>query len=137
MSRLLPHRPAVEAEPTAATVVDLTDDADAARIEALAADTARAILSSLHDEPSTASEVASAVDTSLQNAHYHLTKLADVGLVEVVETWYSSRGSEMPVYAPTIEQMVLTVESGRDGSERPEDDDEEGTLDRDAPTLVA
>jgi DNA-binding transcriptional ArsR family regulator len=135
MSSILPHRPPVEAEPAGATVVDLTDDADAARIEALAADTARAILSALHDDPATASEVASAVDTSLQNAHYHLTKLSDVGLVEVIETWYSSRGSEMPVYAPTIDQLVLTVDGGPDADDPSDDDDP--SRDADAPAVVA
>jgi DNA-binding transcriptional ArsR family regulator len=134
MSRLLPHRPEVEPETTDATVVDLTDDADAERIEVLATDTARAILSALHGDPATASEVAESVDTSLQNAHYHLTKLSDVGLVDVVETWYSSRGSEMPVYAPTIDQLVLTVGDDIGVDEQTDDDRSE---EREAPTLVA
>lgn len=135
MSKLLPHRPAVETEPDGATVVDLTNGDDAARIEALAAETSRAVLSRLHEEPSTASDVASAVDTSLQNAHYHLRKLADVGLIEVVETWYSERGSEMPVYAPATGALVLTVD-GRD-DEEPADGDDDATPDRDAAALLA
>lgn len=127
MSRLLPHRPAVEVDVDETVVVDLTDDADADRIEALAADTSRAVLSALHDEPTTASNVADAVDTSLQNAHYHLRKLADAGLVDVVETWYSERGSEMPVYAPAGEAVVLTVDDERESS----------ASDREAPAIVA
>lgn len=126
MSTLLPHRPSVEADVDGTAVVDLTDDDDAARIEALAADTSRSVLSTLHDEPATASDVADAVGTSVQNAHYHLRKLADVGLVDVVETWYSERGSEMPVYAPVSERLVLTVGGG-----------EEAPSDHDGPAIVA
>jgi DNA-binding transcriptional ArsR family regulator len=135
MSKLLPHRPAVESTADGATVVDLTNGDDAARIEALAAETSRSVLSALHEEPSTASDVASAVDTSLQNAHYHHRKLSDVGLVEVVETWYSSRGSEMPVYAPAAETLVLTVDADIDESSNQDDDD--AAPDSEPPTLLA
>ena len=78
-------------------------------LEALSSDTAREILSTLYDEPTTASELADAVDTSIQNARYHLEKLQDADLIEPVDTWYSSRGTEMTVYAPTNEPLVLAA----------------------------
>lgn len=47
------------------------------------------------------------VETSIQNTKYHLDKLKDADLIEVVDTWYSDSGSEMNVYAPTNGSLVL------------------------------
>jgi len=83
------------------------DDDDAARLIAcLSADTARSILSALHDDPATASELADAADTSLQNARHHLDNLQDTDLVRVVGTRYSVKGREMNVYAPRDSVVV-------------------------------
>ncbi len=110
MAKLFPFRPAegpdVEREPW---LVNIDDEAADDVFAALSSDTARAILQSLYDEPTTASEVAEAVDTSLQNARYHLEKLQTAGLVEEIDTWYSSRGTEMTVYGPTSEPLVVAA----------------------------
>ncbi|QLH82548.1 ArsR/SmtB family transcription factor [Halosimplex pelagicum] len=88
-------------------LVDLAE-ADAEEVfDALGSETARSLLLELHDEPRPASELAEAVDTSVQNAQYHLTKLVAADLVEGVDTWYSESGSEMTVYAPADESLVL------------------------------
>jgi DNA-binding transcriptional ArsR family regulator len=88
-------------------LVDLTE-ADAGEVfDALGSETARTLLLELHDEPRPASELAEAVDTSVQNVQYHLTKLVAADLVEGVDTWYSESGSEMTVYAPADESLVL------------------------------
>ncbi|RBI63264.1 ArsR family transcriptional regulator [halophilic archaeon] len=83
-----------------------SDDADDL-LGALSSDTARALLSELHDDPATASELSERVDTSLQNAQYHLGNLEEADLIESVDTIYSEKGREMKVYAPADQPLVL------------------------------
>jgi len=108
MAKLLPFKPEVsigdDREPT---VLELDGDEADAVFEALSARTARRMLTALYEEPRAASDLADVVDTSLQNVQYHLEKLRDAGLIEVVDTWYSETGTEMKVYAPTDSAVVL------------------------------
>lgn len=108
MSQLLPFRsdtqPADDRDPR---VVNLESDEATEVIEALGSDTARAILGNLYEDPAPPSDISEALDLSLQNVRYHLQKLEDADLIEVVDTWYSSRGNEMYVYAPTDAAVVL------------------------------
>lgn len=109
MSRLLPFRPDPDTshEPR---LVDIDDEETADKVfAALSSETAREILSELYENPATASDLAEAVDTSLQNGRYHLEKLQAAGLIEAVDTWYSSRGTEMTVYAPASDPLVVTA----------------------------
>lgn len=76
-------------------------------LETLTSTTAREIMSQLYAEPSTASDIAESIDTSLQNVQYHLERLCDVGLIDVVDTWYSAKGTEMKVYGPESEPLVI------------------------------
>ena len=116
MARLLPIQGETEVPDSGPRVVDLEgEDADAV-FSALSSDTARDIYRSLQEEPHTPSEVAEAADTSIQNVRYHLDNLEDAGLIEVVDTWYSSRGNEMSVYAPTSDALVLA--SGEEQTSR-------------------
>lgn len=101
MSRLFPLRTPVERGDPDPRVLDIDDDTADDVFGALSSDTARDILAATYEEPRPASELADAADTSLQNARYHLDKLSDAGLVEVADTWYSERGTEMKVYAPS------------------------------------
>mgnify|MGYP000400992427 FL=1 len=103
---LLPSREPVETDADAESVS--LEDAGAV-IDALASRTARSILATLYEEPRPASEIASAVDTSTQNVNYHLRKLREADLVEVVDTWYSSKGAEMDVYAPSADPLCVFV----------------------------
>ncbi|WP_435320014.1 ArsR/SmtB family transcription factor [Haloarchaeobius sp. TZWSO28] len=108
MADLLPSTPdtsaADDAEPR---VIGLdSDDADDL-IGALSSSTARQLLTALHDEPATPSKLADAVDTSLQNTQYHLEKLEDADIIEVVDTAYSAKGREMKVYAPSNQPLVV------------------------------
>jgi len=84
------------------------DDADAL-IDALAPGTARSILSAVHEEPRTASELADRVDTSVQNVRHHVSKLVDAELVEAADTRYSVKGREMTVYGPADDGVVVAV----------------------------
>ncbi|KTG11164.1 ArsR family transcriptional regulator [Haloprofundus marisrubri] len=108
MARLLPSTPdtsaADEAEPRVIGVD--SEDADDL-LSALSSDTARKLLSMLHDDPDTPSGLASRVDSSLQNVQYHLKKLERAGLVDVVDTVYSEKGREMNVYAPADRPLVV------------------------------
>lgn len=108
MADLLPSSPdtsaADDAEPR---VIGLdSDDADDL-IGALSSSTAREVLTALHDEPATPSRLADEVDTSLQNTQYHLEKLEDAEIIEVVDTAYSAKGREMKVYAPADQPLVV------------------------------
>ncbi|WP_435360084.1 ArsR/SmtB family transcription factor [Haloarchaeobius sp. DFWS5] len=108
MADLLPSTPdtsaAEDAEPR---VIGLdSDDADDL-IGALSSSTARELLTALHDEPATPSQLADRVDTSLQNTQYHLEKLESAEIIEVVDTAYSAKGREMKVYAPSNQPLVV------------------------------
>jgi len=105
---LLPSRPdasaADDAEPRVVGVD--SDDADEL-LSALSSETARRLLGELHEDPAPPAELADRVDTSLQNAQYHLSNLQDAGAVEVVDTAYSQKGREMDVYAPADQPLVI------------------------------
>ncbi|QSG05585.1 ArsR/SmtB family transcription factor [Halapricum desulfuricans] len=106
---LLPSEPdtsAAEAESEPRVIGVDSDDADDV-IAALSSDTARRLLAELHEEPAPPSELADRVDTSLQNAQYHLEKLQSAGAVSVVDTAYSEKGREMDVYAPADKPLVI------------------------------
>jgi DNA-binding transcriptional ArsR family regulator len=107
MSRLFPSLPDATPDDREPRVVGVDDEDADALIAALGSKTARRILTELHDEPATKSELAAAVDTSLQNVQYHLSKLDDADLVDVVDTAYSEKGREMDVYAAADEPLVL------------------------------
>jgi len=113
MSSIFPLRQTVSNdEQGGPRLVDLDEETADEVFEALSARTTRQIFLSLHEQPQTASDLAEETDTSVQNVQYHLKKLQDVELVEDVDTWYSERGSEMNVYAPRDESLVLFA--GRD-----------------------
>jgi DNA-binding transcriptional ArsR family regulator len=117
ISRLLSRGASGEsAEPEDPDVIAIEDEAAEDVFSALSSNTARAILSRLYEEPGTASGVASDVDTSLQNANYHLNNLTEADLIEVRDVRYSDQGKEMRVYAPTNRALVLFASEDVDRS---------------------
>lgn len=90
-------------------VVTLDDEAADRVLDALSAETARAIYVALREDPATPPELAERLDLSLQNVHYHLDNLRGAGLVESVGTGYSEKGVEMTVYAPADRPLVVTT----------------------------
>jgi DNA-binding transcriptional ArsR family regulator len=88
-------------------VLDVTDAESDEVIDALASDTRRTVFRTLFEEPGTPSEVATRMDTSVQNVHYHLSTLREARLVEGVDTRYSEKGNEMTVYAPASDPIVF------------------------------
>ena len=94
-----------------------SDEADEI-LAALSSSTARRLLSELHDRPSPPAELADRVETSIQNAQYHLDKLENAGAIEVVDTAYSEKGREMRVYAPADQPLVIFAGDDEDGALR-------------------
>jgi DNA-binding transcriptional ArsR family regulator len=80
-------------------------------LQTLSSETAREIVRTVGDEPKPPSEIADAVGTSIQNVQYHLGRLQNAGIVRHVDTWYSSRGCEMSVYALGAEKLVVTIDT--------------------------
>jgi len=110
MARLLPSTHDLSAADNARPrVIGLDDDDADDLLAAMSSDTARHLLAQLHDEPAAPSELTDAVDTSLQNVQYHLGKLEDAGVVEVIDTVYSEKGREMKVYAPADKPLVVVA----------------------------
>lgn len=108
MADLLPSsRDTSAADETDPRVIGLDSEAADELLDAISAGTARKLLAALHEEPATASEVADAADTSLQNAQYHLGKLEDAGIIEIADTCYSEKGREMKVFAPADRPLVV------------------------------
>lgn len=99
--------PTVE-DPTPEVLNFASQDAQAI-FRALASETTRHILQTLMERPMAPSRVASVTDTSIQNAQYHLGKLERAGLIEIGDTVYSEKGSEMAVYAPTADPFIVVA----------------------------
>ena len=97
-------------------VIGLDSDEADDLLGAISSSTARSVLTSLHEAPATPSDLATEVDTSLQNVQYHLGNLSEAGLIEVTETRYSEKGREMNVYTPS--DRALVVVAGREDETR-------------------
>lgn len=111
MSSYIPQLQTSEASPSAEPrVVALQGSEVDGIFDTLSSETRRNILKELYEAPSTPSELAAATETSLQNVHYHVEKLAAVDLIESIDTRYSEKGKEMSVYAPKNDPLIF-VES--------------------------
>jgi DNA-binding transcriptional ArsR family regulator len=113
MSSLLPSESDGDVEDAEGDVRVLTiDDEDTEQlIASLSSETARSLLSALHESPATASDLSEEVETSLQNVRHHLDNLREAGVIEVADTRYSVKGREMKVYAPARDSLVVCVGS--------------------------
>jgi DNA-binding transcriptional ArsR family regulator len=108
MADLLPSTPDTSAADDGdPRVVGLDSDEADDVLAALSSSTARELVTSLHDDPGTPSDLADRVDTSLQNTQYHLGNLKDADVIRVIDTVYSEKGREMNVYAPTDQPLVV------------------------------
>ncbi|MFT4949277.1 MAG: DNA-binding transcriptional ArsR family regulator [Natronomonas sp.] len=86
MGQVFPLRSSVDLGDREPRLVDMDDERADEVFGALASGTTRQVLSALHGEPQTASDLAEVTDTSVQNTQYHLEKLRNVDLVEPVDT---------------------------------------------------
>jgi len=90
--------------------VNVATDGDV--LEALSAPTARRIATAFHESHGTASDIADRTGISLRTVSYHLSRLDDIDLIEIIGTRYSSKAQEMDVYAPTSAPIVLRFGDG-------------------------
>ncbi|WP_436931264.1 helix-turn-helix domain-containing protein [Halosimplex halobium] len=116
MGRLLPFKSEPTRTPDEPKVLDLDDEATEEALSALSSDTARQILASLYEEPKTPPEIRDEVGTSLQNVHYHVERLEDADLIQPAGEGYSEKGTEMTIYAPASEALVLFAGQEHDRS---------------------
>nr|WP_049916931.1 winged helix-turn-helix domain-containing protein [Halogeometricum pallidum] len=116
MADILPSRFDASSDDKEPRVVGLDGEETSEVLSAISSETARTVLSSLHEEPATPSEMADRVDTSIQNAQYHLGRLEDAGLIEPGGTAYSEKGREMTVYAPADRALVVVAGKEEDAS---------------------
>ena len=114
MKSLLPLTSRVEPTRDGANVISISEEAADEVFKTLSSSTARRILSLLYEEPRPAAELAEATDTTVQNVRYHLDNLVEADLIAVADTWYSEKGTEMKVYAPT--ESALVVCAGREST---------------------
>ena len=105
-----PQRQHVDHTPSEQMDCALDNGSDSV-LQTLSSETAREIVRTVGDEPKPPSEIADAVGTSIQNVQYHLGRLQNAGIVRHVDTWYSSRGCEMSVYALGTEKLVVTIDA--------------------------
>ena len=120
MTGALPLRAETETAGDSETrVVSVGDDGATSVFAALSAATAQSMLAELYREPSTPAALAEHVDTSVQNVHYHLSRMEEAGLVEVVGVEFSRRGVEMDVYAPDGPLVVTFGDPQRDSETSP------------------
>lgn len=120
MAPLLPRRTSVDTDDCDPQLVRIADASADGVFSALSSQTARALLTELYRQPAPFSEAAERVDTTLQNATYHLRRLEEAGLIETVDTWYSSCGQEMDVYAPSCNPLLL-IAADDDSTQRLDD----------------
>jgi DNA-binding transcriptional ArsR family regulator len=107
MPTAYPYRTPVDHTPHERTNVVVDDEQPSDVLQTVSSDTAQQILATLDGEPATTSDIAEAIDTSIQNTKYHLDRLCEANLVEGVDTWYSKKGTEMTVYALSVEELVV------------------------------
>lgn len=107
MGRVFPIKRPSTADTDGIRLVDVADERDSAALESLSSEMARAVVEVIREEPKPASEIATQLDSSIQNVRYHLDKLESAGVVRRVDIWYSASGSEMDVYAPTYDGLLV------------------------------
>lgn len=111
MSSPLPLRPPVDHAPRERLTVEFGSDRSEAVFDALGSETARSVVDFLECGPAPASDIAKQCDISIQTVSYHLDNLVDAGLVTDAGTWYSSKGTEMNVYAVAGERIEMCLTS--------------------------
>lgn len=75
--------------------------------EILITDVSRTILKSLFEDAFTANEIAIKTEYSLQLVRYHLKKMQDVGLVEIVKIGKNTKAHDMKYYSATKFAIVI------------------------------
>lgn len=96
-------------------VLTIDDEETDEVLSSVSSETARQILTSVHDAPKIPIDLAEELDTTTQNIRYHLENLEDAGLIEVTDVCYSEKGREMYVYEPSDAPSMLVFGRETDG----------------------
>lgn len=104
---LLPLREESHSSPNEPCVLSLDTPVGDEVFETLTASMTRRVLSIIYDQPSTPTEIREKFDTTYQTVHYHLDKLEEAGLIESAGVEYSEKGTEMTIYVPSNEAVIL------------------------------
>jgi len=96
-------------------VLTIDDERTDEVLSSVSSETAREILTSVHDSPKIPIDLADELGTTTQNVRYHLDKLEEAGLVEVGDICYSEKGREMSVYEPSDAPSMLVFGQETDG----------------------
>lgn len=107
MSEILPKEGEGEIEIDDPRIVDLGSEEAEIVLDSLSSKTTREVFLHIYEEPSTKSQIASEFENSIQNIKYHIDKLEESNLIEKKRTDYSEKGTEMDVYGPTHEAVIL------------------------------
>lgn len=84
-------------------------------VTTFASDTAREVYQTLYEAPKPPAAVADELELTVQNVHYHIRNLEDVGLVRGIDTQRSEKGIEMTIYeAIPIEVVCPGSDTGDD-----------------------
>lgn len=102
---LIPDR--VDGPDAELRVIDVDDEETDEVLDVLSSDTRRAIYRELFEEPASASELATSLDTTVQNVTHHVSTLEAADLIEPVGHRYSEKGNEMTVYGPSSDPLVF------------------------------
>ncbi len=94
-------------------VLSINEEAADDVFDALSPELRRDVYRTLFKQPQTMSELAEELDTSVQNIQYHISSLEEAGLVEAVDTVYSSKGNESSVYGPTSDPLVFVGDKSK------------------------
>jgi predicted ArsR family transcriptional regulator len=96
-------------------VLTIDDEKTDEVLSSVSSETAREILTSVHDSPKIPIDLADELGTTTQNVRYHLDNLEQAGLVEVCDVCYSEKGREMSVYQPSDTPSMLVFGKETDG----------------------
>jgi len=103
-----------EAEETP-DVLTIDDEETQEVLSSVSSETARRILTLVHESPKIPVDLAEELGTTTQNVRYHLDNLEEAGLVEVGDICYSEKGREMSVYEPSDAPSMLVFGKETDG----------------------
>lgn len=96
-------------DPDEPVISGLEDEDTDQLFDALGSEMSRAVLAACYEDGQTRSELADELETSIQNISYHVDKLESAGLLEPVETRYGANGSEVPVYEPSKQAVIIAA----------------------------
>lgn len=105
-------------EKDAENVLSITDGRAEDFIDILSSKTRREILCLLGKTSATISEIADELDTSIQNAKYHIEKLKEIDLVKVKETRYTEKGNETDIYSFKESKDIILLSSSSEKAEK-------------------